>query len=81
MFSELDAPFSRLDISDLNLNKGGGSDRILNKFLIHGKNVLACYLLNLLNKLLYLGYFRKKLSEGHIKRSLSEAENSRGITL
>lgn len=70
MFSELDVPFSRLDIlkgiSDLNLNKSGGPDRILNEFLIHGKNVLAGYFLNLFNKLLYLGYFPKKWSEGLI---------------
>lgn len=70
MFSELDLPFTEEDvlkgISNLNLGKSAGPDRILNEFLIYGKHRLSSFLLRLFNKLLITGYFPEKWTEGYI---------------
>ena len=55
-------------------------------FFIYGENQLAPYLLNLFNKILDIGYFPEKWTEGyivpvHTKGSLSDVNNFRGITL
>ena len=90
MFSELDLPFSEDDvlkgISNLNLGKSAGPDRILNEFLIYGKHKFSTTLVKLFNKLLVLEYFPEKWTEGYIvpihkKGSLTEVGNFRGITL
>ncbi|MCG7867658.1 MAG: reverse transcriptase family protein, partial [Candidatus Thiodiazotropha taylori] len=73
-------------INQLKTNKSGGPDKIINEFLIHGRNVLVPTLCNLFNKIYEYGYFPEAWSEGYIiplhkKGSINEVENYRGITL
>ena len=73
-------------IAQLKLHRSGGPDGLLNEFFIYGENQLAPYLLKLFNKILDIGYFPEKWTEGYIvpvhkKGSLSDVNNFRGITL
>ena len=90
MFDELNVEFSEEEIlksiKQLKTNKSCGPDRLINKFFIHGKNILLPILLNLFYKIFENGTFPNDWSEGYIiplhkKGSRSEAENYRGITL
>ena len=90
MFEELNAPIEHTSliaaIKQLNTNKSGGPDKILNEFLIHGKDLLSDHLLKLFNKLFEIGYFPHAWSEGYIvplhkKGNLNDENNFRGITL
>ena len=90
MFDELNQDFSTDEImksiNQLKTNKSGGPDKILNEFLIHGRNFLVPTLCNLFNKIYEYGYFPETWSEGYIiplhkKGSINDVENYRGITL
>ena len=90
MFEELNAPIEHVSliaaIKQLNTNKSGGPDKILNEFLIHRKDLLYDHLLKLFNKLFEIGYFPHAWLEGYIvplnkKGNLNDENNLRGITL
>ena len=73
-------------IRQLETNKSGGPDKLINEFFIHGKNVLVPILCNLFNKIFETGVYTQEWSEGYIiqlhkKGSLNDVENYRGITL
>ena len=61
MFDELNLPIINIEIfqaiKELITNKSDGPDLYLNEFFIHGKHVLAPYLLNLFNGIFDIGYF------------------------
>ena len=89
MFDELNLPIINIEIfqaiKELKTNKSGGPDLYLNDFFIHGKHVLAPYLLNLFNRIFDKGYFPEVWSEGYIiplhkKGSNNDENNYRGIT-
>ena len=90
MFSELDEPISRSEISkainQLSNGKSAGPDRLIYEFLVHGKHVLLPYLHTLFNRMFTLGYFPDAWSMGeviplHKKGDKSNVDNYRGITL
>lgn len=90
MFDELNLPIINIEIfqaiKELKTNKSGGPDLYLNEFFIHGKHVLAPYLLNLFNRIFDIGYFPEVWSEGYViplhkKGSINDENNYRGITL
>ena len=69
-------------INQLKTNKSRGPDKIINEFLIHGRNVLVPTLCNLFNKIHEYGYFPETWSEGYIislhkKGSINDVENYR----
>jgi len=70
MFEELDLSFSLEDnnkgISELNLGKYGGPDKIINEFIYYGKDIFGTILHSLFNKLLQIGYFPNSWSKGYI---------------
>ena len=47
-------------------NKSGGTNKLINDFFIHGKNVLVSVLCNLFNKIFENGIFPEEWSEGYI---------------
>ena len=70
MFAELDVEISTQEIDnairELNLGRSSGLDKLLNEFIIHGRNVLSPHLCKLFNTLLNKGYFPAMWTEGYI---------------
>ena len=84
MFDELNTPLTlqeiKIAIGQLRTNKSAGPDKLLNEFLINGKDVLCKTLFILFNKLFSMGYFPKEWTEGliiplHKKGSINDVEN------
>jgi len=90
LFDELNVPFTHDDVTkaikQLQNNKSGGPDLLINEIFIHGKDVFTPFLLTLFNKNFDIDYFPECWSEGfiiplHKKGSLNDVNNYRGITL
>ena len=90
MFEELNVSISEHEvnkvISQVKSNRSPGSDLLLNKFFIHGKNVLMPTICKMFNKLFDKGYFPNIWSEEYVvplhkKGNMNDVENYRGITL
>ena len=90
MFAELDVEISIQEIDnairELNLGRSSGPDKLLNEFIIHGRNVLSTHLCKLFNTLLNKGYFPAMWTEGYIvpihkKGNVNNVDYYRGITL
>ncbi len=90
MFNELNTDISideiLQSISQLSNGRSGGPDMFLNEFLIHGKEILAPFLLKLFNTAFKNGHFPEIWSEGfivplHKKGYVNDVGNYRGITL
>ena len=90
MFDELNTSFSEDEViksvKQLKSNKAGGPDKIINEFLIHGRQILVPTICKLFNKIYDMSYFPEEWAEGYIiplhkKSSPNDVENYRGITL
>ena len=90
MLDELNTSFSEDEViksvKQLKSNKAGGPDKIINEFLIHGRQILVPTICKLFNKIYDMGYFPEEWAEGYIiplhkKGSANDVENYRGITL
>ena len=90
MFDELNTSFSEDEViksvKQLKSNKAGGPDKIINEFLIHGRQILVLTICKLFNKIYDMSYFPEEWAEGYIiplhkKGSANDVENYRGITL
>ena len=73
-------------IRELKNNKSEGPDLYINEIFIHGKHVLAPFLLSLFSKIFEIGYFPTRWSEGYIvplhkKGTTTDVNHYRGITL
>ena len=70
IFDELNLDFTHEDvlnaIKQLKLNKSGGTDKLINEFLINGKHILTNTLCKLFNKIFEIGFFPDEWSEGYV---------------
>ena len=90
MFEELNVNIKNIEISkacwELNLNRSGGPDYLINDCFKYGATYFMTYLNKLFNKILDSGYFPEKLSEKYVipvhkKGDMNNPANYRGITL
>ena len=90
MFDELNIPINCDDImkaiDGLHHFKSIGPDRVLNEFIISGKNILCQYLCTLFSTSFISGHFPQSWVDGciiplHKKGSINNVNNYRGITL